>query len=220
MSSNSTAPRRTRASPIVCAGAQRRSVGLPGIEDLKAVLAALVQRQVGVPEHDRVGARKARAQARQAAGALAAVVDHGDARPGRLGRAHGRQHVAQLRRVHVAVHGGDRPVGLDFPRHRSLDEVAGVQDQVSRVQVLDARGGNRAVALRHVRVGHDRQQHGDGRRARPAPYRRGPPRGAARRFPASPVSPSRASFALDADGGSGRPSCATSMVTVPRTTHM
>ena len=56
MISQRAKPPATRISPIVCAGARRRSVGLPGLRIWKPSSRLLVQRHVGVAEHHDVGA--------------------------------------------------------------------------------------------------------------------------------------------------------------------
>ena len=65
------------AMPIVWCGARRRSVGEPGLKMAKPPR-RLVQRDVRVPEDDRVGVGEAAAHPRQAPGGRPGVVDHRD----------------------------------------------------------------------------------------------------------------------------------------------
>ena len=149
-------PRRpTVASPIVCRGWRRRSVGLPGLKIWNAPSARhLVQRDVAVAEDHGGAAGERRPLALEPPARRAGVVDHPDAHAARLDDAARRQPRPQLGRVDVAVHGGDRRAErLEVVEHRAVIEVARVEDQVGGAQpgdavVRQARGRRAAGACR------------------------------------------------------------------------
>jgi hypothetical protein len=143
---------------IRCPAALRRA---PRVQDLEAVPGLLVQRHVGVAEHDEVGAlAEAPPHPLEAIGARAGVVDHRDAGTSRLDDPLLGQQPPQLGAVHVAVHANERRSDrLEVAQHLERREVAGVQEQVRRPDPLDARVGQPPRPARHVRVGYDGDDH-------------------------------------------------------------
>jgi hypothetical protein len=135
-----------------------------GVEDLQPAGVALVEGEVGVPEHDGVGPREAPSQPRQAPARRAGVVDHHDAGARGAQRAHLGEQPAKLEAVDVAVDRRHGRVRLEFAKDLDRAQVAGVDDQVGRLEALQAGARQPAGTALHVGVGHYRQQHG--RRAR------------------------------------------------------
>jgi hypothetical protein len=93
-----------------------------------------------MPVDDRVAVRKLRAQARRAAGRRSRDVHHPD--PEAAPDLHDvllRQPSLERRLVHVPVHGLDRRTGtVQRFENADRDEVAAVEDQISRATELDA----------------------------------------------------------------------------------
>ena len=125
-------PLSTRISPIVCLGARRRSVGLPGLRIWKPSGACSWSGMWEWPKTTDVRAvAEAAAHPLEAAGARAGVVDHRDPRAVRLHHPLLRQQPAQVGAVHVPVHAHHRrPDRLQLAEHLERREVAGVQEQV------------------------------------------------------------------------------------------
>ena len=111
------------------ASALRRAAG---IEDLKAVLVVLVQRDVGVPEHDCIRLREASSHPCEPSRGRAGVVQHGDRDAARSHERGLGQRIPHLGPVHVSVHADHvcRSERLQLPQHRQRHEVPGVDDQV------------------------------------------------------------------------------------------
>jgi hypothetical protein len=123
-------------------------------------VALLVQRQVGVPEHDRVGVGEAAPQPVQSPAGRPAVVRHHDPRAGRLDDPDRGQTHPHVRLVDVAVHGVDRrPQRLEQREHLERDEIPGVEYRVRGAHALHARLGDRPRSARQVRVADDRELH-------------------------------------------------------------
>jgi SnoaL-like domain len=134
------------------------------VEDLEAVVGALVERQVGVAEHHGVGAlAEARAHPLQAPGARAGVVDHGDPRGARLHDALGWEQPAQLWDIDIPVDREQRRADrLELAQDLDRRDIASVQEQVGARDALDARTGEPSCAARQVRVRDDGDQHSQG----------------------------------------------------------
>ena len=156
-------PSSTRAMPIVWWGARRRSVGLPGIEDLETPAPAagrpLVMGKVRMAVDHGVDAGEAPPHPRQPPRGRPGVVDHGDPRPVGLDDPRLGQPPAQLAVVDVAAHGRDRPERLDRQQHRQRAEVTGVEDEIGLLEPLHAGVGERPRTPGQMGVGDDRQQH-------------------------------------------------------------
>ena len=132
-----------------------------GIEELKAVLGPLVERQVRVSEHDRVRAvAVATAHALEPPGGRPGVVHDREPRPLGLDHPLGGQQPTQLVGVHVPAHADQRrPDPLERPHHLRRHEVAGVQEQVGVADQLDAPLRQAPTAPGHVGVRDDGDQH-------------------------------------------------------------
>ncbi len=156
----------TVATPIVCSGARRRSVGEPGLKSWKSSF-VLVQRQVRVAEDDGVGVREAVAHPAQAPVPRAGVVDHRDPGPARLDDPRQREPCLHLRAVHVPAHGVQRRTEpLERLEHLDLDQVTGVQDRVRGGHQLDRARRDDALSARQVGVADDRESHDEHARRR------------------------------------------------------
>ena len=121
MSSNLSRPSSTLAIPIDNWDSRRPPPALgraPGVEDLKAVLGLLMQRQVRVAEDHRVGLGEAPAHPAEPPLGRAGVVQDRDRGAAGLERGDRRQRFAHLGVVDVAVHGDHGGVGLELPQHR------------------------------------------------------------------------------------------------------
>ena len=116
----------------------------------------LDQRLVRVAEDDDLAVREARRHAGRPPGRRAGVVHHADADAVDLDHPRLRHHADQVQVVAVAEHALDRPVGLQLGQHGVAHEVAGVQDAVGPLALLQQASGQRAPAPRQVRVRHDR----------------------------------------------------------------
>ena len=119
---------------------------------------ALVQRQVRVAEHDRVGVREAPPQLPEPPCRGPAVVREHDPRARRLHEPHRGQPHPHRRLVHVAVNGVQRRAErLEQLEHLDRHEVAGVQDRVGGAEPRHACLRQRARASGHVRIADDRE---------------------------------------------------------------
>jgi hypothetical protein len=124
-----------------------------GVEDEEAVGGDLVQRDVGVPEDHAPHVREAAAQAGEAPGRRAGVVDEREAQAVDVHAGGGRQRGADRWLVRVAVHGDDRGAdGTDGPQRGEVEHVAGVEDQVGGGEGVPARRREVSGSPRHVRV--------------------------------------------------------------------
>src|SRR4051794_25603362 len=87
-------------------------------------------------------------------------VNHPDPYPGDVDHPLARKLPPYLRVVHVAEDGRDRRTNASQPiEKREPCQVAGVQDQLCPAQPVEAFGGERAPAARHVRIGDDGNPH-------------------------------------------------------------
>jgi hypothetical protein len=84
-------------------------------------------------------------------------VDHSDRHAVEIERELFWQLSPQLGAVDVPVNCGDRSETLELQEHLSLAEVAEVDDQVGRIELLDASLRQAAGAPRQVRVGDQRK---------------------------------------------------------------
>lgn len=155
-------PKAAGADAAAADRAVRRAPALgraPRVEDLKAAI-ALVERQVRVPEEDRVGAGKPPPQAGEAPASRPGVVDQRDPDALRLDRPLGWQLAPELGVVDVAVDREDRPAErFELGEHGPGAEVAEVDDSVGRAKLFHAPLRQAARPLRKMRVGDDRQAH-------------------------------------------------------------
>lgn len=127
----------------------------PGIEDpLRPDTVEL--RKMRVPVQDRLAVWKPRRQPCFAPGPRPRVVHQSESPPVDLDNPLARESVRDRGLVHVAVHAFNRrPERLELRDERERDEVAEMQDQISRTEPLDASRWKPARAARQVRVGDD-----------------------------------------------------------------
>ncbi len=103
--------------------------GAPGIEDLEAAGAFLVERDVRVSEDHGVGARKAPSQPGEPPPGWTRVVDHREARATGLDLQGPGQPLSNLGRVDVPVHREHgRAQGLELGERSDVEHVSRVED--------------------------------------------------------------------------------------------
>jgi hypothetical protein len=112
-----------------------------------------------VPVDDGVAAGETSSEALLAPGRPSGNVHHPDARPGRLDDALARKQLSQRRLVHVSghrLHGRAEPLQLLEEGERG--QVAAVQDQIGRAELLDAGSREAPIPARQVRIGDDGEE--------------------------------------------------------------
>ena len=115
----------------------------------------VVQRYVGVAEHDRIDVGESPAEAREAPRRRAGIVNEANRQSVGVDRRHRRQRGPHFAVVDVAVDGDKRPVRLELAQRRQPHHITGVEDQIGGAETLDARLGEAAVPARQVRVRDD-----------------------------------------------------------------
>ena len=133
-----------------------------GIEDLKAVVPALVQRHVRVPEDERLGAARRSAPACARAGRCAGPASCSIAMrapPASTTRSAGSSS-PQLGAVDVAVHADERRADrLELAQHAAVEKSPACSSRSAAAIRRDALVREPAGTARQVGVGDDRDQH-------------------------------------------------------------
>jgi hypothetical protein len=101
-----------------------------GIEDLKAVAASFMQRDVGLAKDDRIRGREPAPQPLETADPSAGVVDDRQPAAADLQLALGRQGSHHLRIVDVPVHTDNLAVASELLEYGERRQIARVDDQV------------------------------------------------------------------------------------------
>jgi len=114
---------------------------------------------VRVPEDDRIGLREPASQPLEPPPRRSSVVNQADPDFACVEGPAFRQLRAYIGGIDVSVDRGHVTEPFELAQDTELDEVAGVHDQVSRSQVLDARVRQLSVATRQVGVGDDCDTH-------------------------------------------------------------